>query len=338
LTQGNKNVARYADLGQYFQQATNIAGSLFTNTSDIERATSMTAQLPYTLYGENLKGNNWATTFEGMQQTGKGFAALGQASGTGQEAFLFNALNKGGNWRDTLLRMQEGIYGNGNLKDILSYAKNAYGGRRGDALFALLQGKGVSPNVQREMIRQFEANPESLISRIGGGEVTAENIYEKIGMSKVGTQAKIKAGESIATVESARGMADAFAVGLANFNIKVAEIAGSPETQKKIQSMYGKVIESIEDAFKMPTTTEGKDIIGSLEKTGRTPSGKSRNQMAFGVLGTMMDLIQGVHGEDTSSVMTPDGKKLTLKVDTTLRVVNSPPTSNPGSVTTVKYP
>ena len=65
-------------------------------------------------------------------------------------------------------------------------------------------------------------------------------------------------------------MADAFSHGLANFNIKVAEIAGSPETQKKIQSMYGKVIESIEDAFKMPATTEGKAIIESLDKTGRT--------------------------------------------------------------------
>lgn len=333
LTQGNRNIARYADLGQYFQQATNIAGKLFTNTSDLERATSMTAQLPYTLYGENIVGNKWATELGGMQQIGQGFAALGQASGTGQEAFLFNALNKGGNWRDTLLRMQEGIYGKGNLQDILNYAKTAYGGRRGDALFSLLQGKGINVDVQREMIRQFEANPEALISRIGGGEITAENIYKRIGIPRVGTQAQIKAGEAIAVTESARDMADAFAAGLAKFNVEVAAKAASPKTQADIQDLYGKVIKSIEEAFKMPITTEGKNIIDSIDKTGRTPSGKSRNQLAFGVFGTMLDLIEGVHGEDTTSVITPDGKKLTLKVDTTLRVVNSVPTSNAGSVT-----
>jgi hypothetical protein len=327
LTQGNRNVARYADLGQYFQQATNIAGKLFTNQEDILNATSMTAQLPYTLYGESIKGNKWATTLEGMQQTGQGFAALGQAGGTAQEAFLFNALNnKGGNWRDTLLRMQEGIYGKGNLRDILEYAKTAYGGRRGDALFSLLQGKGINVDVQREMIRQFEANPESLISRIGGGEITAENIYKKIGMSKVGTQAQINAREAINVTESARGMADAFATGLANFNIKVAELAASPDTQKKIQGMFSKVIESVEEAF------IGTTVHMEPESQARKDYAKKHPEDPFGFKDTPMAPDWVNKSADTVSIGLPGGKRMILNIHTTVSAGNIIPTSHTTSV------
>ncbi len=292
--------ARYADLSQFMQQATSVAGRLFTNPMDIERATSMTMMLPYTLYGEGVGSNRWATSFEGMQQISQGFQALGQSKNTGEQAFLFNALNQSGqSWRETLLRMQEGIYGKGNLRDILQYTRRAYGGRGGDALFSMLSEKGVNPDIVRKLVGEFEGNYSGLIARIGEGAVTEKDLYKKLGMTEVSPLARIKAGESIAVTESARGMAEAFATGLAQFNVQVARLATGADTQRKIQDMLGNVIRSVEEAFQSPKPAK------PLNQNDFSPEEWER--------------IQRVR-KSMQSLVLPDGKKINFTVETTTTV------------------
>jgi hypothetical protein len=324
---GANNKARFADVSQMMQYSTNIAGKLFTNPIDIERATSMTTMLPYTLYGENLKGNNWATSFEGMQQVAQGFQALGQPKNTAQQAFLFNALNKGGNWRETFLRMQEGIEGKGNLQDILGYAKKAYGGRAGDAIFSMLSEKGISPGIIRDIVRQFEGDYTGMMSRLGENPLTGKEAFKKLGVQINAPLDIIKAREAISVTESARGMAESFTKGLADFNIKVAELAGSPDTQKKIQEMYGKVISSVEEAFLGATTHMDP------ESQARKNYIKKHPEDPFGFHDTPLAPDWVNKSSDQVSISMPGGKRMILNVHTTISAANTVPTSNTTSVT-----
>ncbi len=320
---GANDKARFSDVSQMFQYSTNLAGRLFTNPDDIARATSMTNLLPYTLYGEGIKGNNWATSFEGMQQINQGFQALGKANGTGQQAFLFNALNKGGNWRETLLRIQEGVEGKGNLQDILSYAKKAYGGRSGDAIFSMLSEKGVSPGVIRDILKQYEGDYSGMMNRIGGEPLEGKEVYKRLGIPINAPLDIIKAKESISVTESARGMAEAFTAGLAKFNIRVAEIAGSPETQAKIQDMMHGVITSVETAFLFggkPPANEEEKLTRDFDK-----------EHPGGILQTLRD---AKLKQQQSTITTSSGEKVNVSIDTvtTIRVINNVPTSKHRSV------
>jgi hypothetical protein len=314
LTQENGNLARYEDMNQYFQQATSVAGKLFNNSRDIERSTSMTANLPYTLYGENVKGNDWATSLSGMQQIGQGFQALGQSKNGGEQAFLFNALGgKGQNWRETLLRMQEGIYGKGNLQDILSYTKKAYGGRGGDALFSMLSDKGVSPAVIRDLVKQFETDSSGLISRLGGDIGSEKDLMDRLGKPMTSPISKIKAWESISETESARGVSESFTKALAEFNVNVAGLASSPEMKAKMSNMFDEVFKSIEEAFKPVTKYKNDD-----EKKEREQAEEFDKQHPGGIMQTLKNAELRLAG----------GKTLNLAVDTTVRVINSIPQSN----------
>ena len=354
---GEQNKARLADVNQYFQQATNMAGRLFTGRGDIERATSMTLNLPFDLFGKDITNpnvKNWATSFEGMQQVQQGFQALGQPQGTGQDAFLFNALNKGGNWRETLLRIQEGIYGKGNIQDILGYAKTAYGGRAGDAVFAMLQGKGVSPDVQRYLSKAMDSETgySGLMQRInestkGNGFKSAEDLQafmdKQFGKKTVSPLAQTISGESISVTESARGMAEAFTAGLARFNIEVAKVAASPETQKKVQGIMDDTIESVRSAFGVagnkPTTPQEQAAKVEYQKEHK---GESTIESSFwDWFKKQRDdshrekYLESPHGsngtwesDSTQAIKTSDGKTLNLNVHTTITAGNTVPQSN----------
>jgi hypothetical protein len=263
INEKNGNLARIENVNQMYQSSANIAGRLFTNAEDIRRATSMTAGLGYTLYGSNISNpetKNWATSFEGMQQTAQGFGALGQAKNGGEQALLFNALNVKGDWKETLLRMQEGIYGKGNLQNILSYVKTAYGGRAGDALFSILSDKGVNPSIIREMVKSIGTKEgyAGLVGRLEEKQPSSpeelQKLMDEMAGRKISPLAQKNAAGAINVTEQAREFADAFTTGIQAFNVEVAKIASSEKTQTEIQGMYDTVIKSVNEALKMPGT------------------------------------------------------------------------------------
>ena len=139
----------------YFQAAARV----FTRGSEIERAALTQAQMPRVLFGERIedqndRGMDWARTPQGRQQVEEAMAGLARPKNAAEQAFLFTALraaNPKADVMETMLKMQEGITGKGNLEAIYKALPR---GKMGEAMmFALTEGKVENVDLRRQMMK-----------------------------------------------------------------------------------------------------------------------------------------------------------------------------------------
>ena len=148
------NDATRQEFIQRFGGGFNQAAGVLSGPEDIYRAGWSVNMMPEAFYGAgNIRPGSFATTNEGVQQIQGVYSALATPANDAQRAFMFTAFRRAHpeeGFKSTMLRMREGMFGDGNLSAIMG---NIPPELRQEYILALTEGKNVNVGLTRDMMK-----------------------------------------------------------------------------------------------------------------------------------------------------------------------------------------
>ena len=262
--QGITGGARLQEFISNFPQMFQMAGIQFTDPKNINRAGWALNEMPDVLFDKNVP--EWARNPEGRQQIFQGFSSLTNPKSEAERAFMFSALHKeGSSFIDTSLRMREGIFGKGNLSDILKMIPK---GQEEAYLMALTEGKGVNTGVVRQMMTDLSGEKRGeFMDRWGNAEAHGadmkqyvNNYYGKGGKNNAPSGDVFNAEVATSKMESAQKTLDVVLKGVKDFEVLLNEFSSNPIAIK----------EAMDKALKQARETLGLAEVKPSPNTPRT--------------------------------------------------------------------
>ncbi len=148
----------------------------------VGEATGFAMNLPAWLYPGNSTYGNIATP-EG-QQTLQAFNRLVTPQGEAENALLFGAFTRGAARRGertdpfaTMFRMKQGVFGKGNLSDLLSFLPNR--NMRYMALPSMLLNSDLNPDISQKMIGRLTNISATDLKKLTGASVGTNGEWNK---------------------------------------------------------------------------------------------------------------------------------------------------------------